>query len=447
MFTSIGYHTFVVSKNLTQDEADLLFEELKKYRNNTKEICIKGPYKYEKDPFGRHCDIVYPDQYKGISWKIRFSNRGFCINDEFKPCSIKAVINPKVLVGEKNYIVAADAGYLEDVERIFNQEAGKISAKLAGFNHYSLNRLDYCINFDISELKPCCSPELTKQLPKIIMSLIKRGDIPDHFKEEYSENEKYQFYLKSKSVVVNCYWKHDELHRNFTDCKDLEKSYDIIRFEIQFKYPKVFTASSDIRKKRKCQILILEEEMEKQGFGDFSETQSKLVEREQKRLFEMLMNSARSDKAVIMEAMFSDERCSETITNYFYKIVKRGDYYTFDGAIKIIESKVSKWEKVIRLKNALQMVRDYGGVAKVKAKLQGKKVEEFRMSLRELAKLEINPVTIPEEWRISYIPNLLDSYFNLRAEEQRKIQEEREKEQMLKDYINDCRKRGISFIP
>lgn len=42
-------------------------------------------------------------------------------------CSIKAVINPKILTGEKSYIIAADAGYLEEIERIFNKEADKIS--------------------------------------------------------------------------------------------------------------------------------------------------------------------------------------------------------------------------------------------------------------------------------------------------------------------------------
>lgn len=132
--TSIGYHTFVKSMSLTQEEADIVFKGFKKFRNDTGEICIIGPRKYDKDPFGRHFDIVYPNQYKGISWKIRFRNKGFYADGEFKPCSIKAIINPKILTGEKTYIVAANATYLGEVETIFNQEAEKISPMLRRFN-------------------------------------------------------------------------------------------------------------------------------------------------------------------------------------------------------------------------------------------------------------------------------------------------------------------------
>ena len=218
MFTSIGYHTFVISKNLTREEAGRLLKDFKRYRDNTKEICIIGSKTYHTDPFGKHCKIKYVGQYKGIWWKIRFSNRGFCAGNDFKPCSIKAVINPKTLIGEKSYIVAAGAGMLEDVRRSFEQEAEKISPILRGFDNYSLNRIDYCINFDISELKLDCPAEMTKELPKLIMKLIKCGDIPEHFLEEH--DEMYQFYLKSKAVVINCYWKYVELKENFPDCKD-----------------------------------------------------------------------------------------------------------------------------------------------------------------------------------------------------------------------------------
>lgn len=449
MYTSLGYHTFVISKSLTREEADLLFEELKKYRNETGEIYIKDSRRYNhEDPFGRHYDIVYLGQNKGIWWKMRFSNKGFCINEEYKPCSIKAVINPKVLVGEKSYIIAANAGYLRDVEEIFDYEARKISLKLAGFHQYSLNRIDYCVNFDISELKIDCPPDLMKRLPGMLMTLIKCGDIPDHFTEEYgeSENGEYEFYLKSKSIVINCYWKFVDLRRNFIGCKDLKKSYDIIRFEVQFKYPKVCTISSDIKKERESQRKLLVEKIRKQ---DFMKDQSTLGEGEKKQLINEYRNSCLLDNVAIMKKMLSDERCGETIENYFNKVVKSGDYYTFDKAKKTIELKVPSRKKVARLTNALQMVHDFRGIAKVKAAFRDReegKLEEFRRSLRDLDDIHVNPVTIPEEWRIDYIPNLLDNYFILCAEEQRKIQDEIAKEQLLQEYITDCKKRKVPWI-
>lgn len=447
MYTSLGYHTFAISKALTKEEAGILFEEFKKYRDRTEEICIMNPKKYERDPLGRHFDIVYPGQNKGLSWKIRFCNRGHIIDGEFKPCSIKAVINPKVLVKEeKSYIIAANAGYLRDVEEIFDYEARKISPRLAGFCQYSLNRTDYCVNFDISELKfnRPISRELKRRLPELIMTLIKCGDIPNRFKEEFSENERCQFYLRSKAVVINCYWKREDLQRNFRDCKDIEKSYDIIRFEVQFKYPKVFTKVSGIKKKRDSEKEILEEKMREQGFEDFIDAQDELNDMEQKRLNEMYRNSTRLNSVAVMETMLSDEMCGVTIENYFCKVVRRGDYYTFDAAKKKIELQGFKQKKIARLTRVLQMVHNFGGIAKAKAAFgdgEDEELEEFRWSLRDLDNLRINPVTIPEEWGIAHIPNLLENYFELRAEEQRKIQEEKDNEQLLKDYIKDCKKR------
>lgn len=444
MFTSIGYHTFAVSMCLTQEDADALFRDFKRYKDRTNEICIIASKKYDKDPFGRHVDIVYLKNSIGITWKMRFSNRGFYINGMFMPCSIKAVINPKVLAGEKTYIVAANSYYLDDIERIFNQEAEKISPLLRKFNCYSLNRIDYCINFDVSELEFNYPSELEKQLSELIMMLMKYGDIPDHFSEEYKEP--YQFYLKSKSVVINCYWKHDDLLRNFPDCQDLDYSYNIIRFEVQFKYPKVYTESSKLKKEYEHQNSIILDELRKQGFFDFIEDQDKETRCKSVRSAQMFEEIC-DVESVLTKGILSDEICLEVIDQYYYKVIKKGDYYTYDAAKRIIEEKVSSWEKVVRLTDTLKMISDYEGIAKAKARLQGKELEEFRRSLRDLEKLGINPVIIPREWGINYIPNLLNNYYSLCAKErekkrneQRELLEERIKlrnrviQQMLENY-------------
>ena len=127
MLTSCGYHTFTVSKNLTQEEVELLVRDFKRYRDKTGKICIiKCPH-YSKDPNGRHYEVVYPEQNKGISWRIRFSNKGFWEDGKYKPCSIKATINPKILIGEKSYIQAANESYTSDIVFHFDHEAEKIS--------------------------------------------------------------------------------------------------------------------------------------------------------------------------------------------------------------------------------------------------------------------------------------------------------------------------------
>lgn len=416
MASSIGYHTFAISMSLTQAEADTLFNDFKKYRDRTGEIYIE-PKRYKIDSLGRHIEIKYLTQYKGISWKIRFSNKGFIINGKYVSCSIKAIINPKILTGEKSYIIAADAGYLEEIERIFNKEAEKISPILKRFNYYSLNRLDYCINFDVSELKFKCPLELTEKIPEIMMELLKRGDIPDGFSEEYGDQ--FQFYLKSKSIVINCYWKYDDLIKNFPDCNDLEKSYNIIRFEVQYKYPKVRTVMAEIKKEYASLRSGIIAKLNGQDFYDFYENPDSFDRLKLKKSVELLNTSASSETAIMMY-MLSDDKCAGVIKNYFNKTIKPGAYYTFARAKRIIEDKVAKWEKIIRLTDALKLISNCGGIAKAKAGIYGKDLEDFRRSLRDLADLGINPVTIPEEWGITYIPNLLDVYYDKIAKEQAK---------------------------
>lgn len=429
MFSSMGYHTFAISMSLTQEEADLLFKDFKRYRDKTDEICIIECPKYKKDPFGRHYEIKYSGEYKGISWRMRFSNRGFMINDKFMPCSVKVVINPKILTGEISYIIAAQASYLEKVERNFNAEAQKISPMLKRFDCYSLNRLDYCINVDVSEMK-IYPARLKEKLPEKIMELIKYGDIPKNFSEEYKE--KFQFYLKSGTVVINCYWKYFELAKEFNECIDLKKSYDIIRFEVQYKYPKVCETLSKIKKEFAKYRSGMIEKLRYQAISDIDKKLDGADIRF-KQTVEMLKGNASDNmiKKICMMSMMSDDKCMEVIKKYFNKTVKPGSYYTFDFARRKIEADVSNWEKVIRLTNALQLIRDKGGIARAKACMQDRELDEFRGSLRDLARLGINPVTIPEEWGIQTIPNLLDAYYN-------KLDEEQVKEEMKSGFLEQA---------
>lgn len=77
--------------------------------------------------------------------------------------------------------------------------------------------------------------------------------------------------------------------------------------------------------------------------------------------------------------------------------------------------------------------------------LQGKELEDFRRSLRELAQLKINPVTIPSDWEIEHIPNLLGNYYAKLEEEKAQAQQEQLNQQLFDDYIKDCRKHGESW--
>jgi hypothetical protein len=111
-----------------------------------------------------------------------------------------------------DYITAATYADMHKAIEIFNLEKEKFSHRLGYFSNYKLSRIDYCINFCLSELGIPCTPEQ-------MMILIKRGHIPTHFEErvEYSKvshrwkSDKDSFRLESKSLVVNCYNKNSQL--------------------------------------------------------------------------------------------------------------------------------------------------------------------------------------------------------------------------------------------
>ena len=211
------------------------------------------------------------------------------------------------------------------------------------------------------------------------------------------------FTYKSKSVVINCYWKHVDLKKNFSDCEDLEKSQDIIRFEVQYLYPKTYaTVAKMKRESNEKRLKFMDKLKSYDGIDWFQESvdSSKL-----KQMHEVFHEASSIDTmAMILKKMSNEERCSDTIDKYFEDVIKPGDYYTFDLVRRHIEARVSSWDKVVRLTNTLKMVRSCGGIKKAKESLQKSELGEFRRSLRELSQLGINPVTIPDEWGIKQIP-------------------------------------------
>lgn len=365
MLTTQGFHTFTISKRSAIKHAEGLLDDLKK-RTDTVRVRPDRD-KNARDPFGHHWIVEYTNGFKGLTWSVRICHN----SNTDTPCSIKATINPKVFFGIKDYLTAANADYLERVESMFNVEASSISSHLGCFGEYSLIRNDYCLNVDVNELGLPVNPV-------DMMKLIKRADIPPHYVEwarydaisHRMKTGQDSFYLKSKSVVVNCYLKEQQLLREFPCCADLMNAHNLIRFEIQYRYPKMYSLSRLIN--------------EKAGFT----------------------------KLELMQHMLSEEFCADVIRSYFNRVIGKGDYYTLDGARKRIEQQGFTLGKEQRLINELKMINTYRGIANAKAALHGDGLVDFRRSLRELEDMGINPVTIPREWNIQRIPNLLDAYYD-----------------------------------
>jgi len=204
------------------------------------------------------------------------------------------------------------------------------------------------------------------------------------------------FYLKSNSANINCYWKHYHLKHEFDDCPNIDDALNVIRFEVQCLYPKVYTMSRVARGRPRLDDLFHE--------------------------------------------MLSDEVCASVIHSYFVKVIRMSDYYTLSIAKSII-GRNFKRKKADRLIKVLSLINTCRGISKAKATLADDDLEEFRRSLRDLASINVNPVTIPREWGIKRIPNLLGAYYEKLSQEQNKERDEQFWKEMLEDYRKKKRRK------
>lgn len=410
--SSLGFHTLTLFRQFDKEDIRKIITHFKRYSDETGLIKIyyedngKKNLTYKNGGFTTYnmqdLRVVYYNEYHGMDWTIKRSDWSV----DFKQYVVETKINPKILGGVQDYITAATYDDMEAAISQFNIEAKMISPLLGNFNMYTLKRIDYCVNFDLEELAPGCSPEQ-------IMSLIKRGDIPTHYKEfvEYdnvshrTKSKPDSFYLMSKSANINCYSKYIELQGRSSKAglspvsqTTIDSARNIIRFEVQSKYRKTYITSLSA---------------EKNGNHNTNK-------------YEDLLNWI---------------SCDTEVEYYFKKIIKRGNWYSLQEAIKIVEFQNFNKQKERRLINALQTVNQCRSLAKAKGLYQGAELDTFKKTLRDLSDLNINPVTIPKEWGIKHIPNLLNAFFDKRNDEKNKQDMEKWRQQLLEEYKYKTKKK------
>lgn len=294
---------------------------------------------------------------------------------------VQAIINPKAFL-EKEYIQAARESDLESVKIAFDQEAAKISSSLlSSFRDYTLKRVDFCINIDLNELGiPCNSEDM--------MKLVRQGNIPKDFHElmEYDKKNhrktpyKNSFYLQSNSVTINYYNKYSQQQESHPNYPNKALSRNVIRFEVQYKYPKLYQIAREEKKK--------------------------LYNRRQNPTYASIPRSP-----IPSELVITDEISENVTQKYFFKILRKGDYFSYDIARKIVKSYQFKKKKETRILDTLELVKEHGGIAKAIAHLNDRELYNFKRSLKDLDDILVNPVTIPRRWNILFIPNLLRAYY------------------------------------
>lgn len=417
--TSQGVHTFSFLQRLKEDDYFILISDFEKFINGKGEMNCQ-PIK-NKNESKKIVGWIYTYKNgKGIRW-VLYSTK---VSHELTIYVIIAIITPKVLI-EKNYITVSNASDLEQVEVLFNKEAEKISPILKKFGFSSINRADPGLTIDLEELNyPCSSEQL--------MILIKRGDIPKHFIErlEYKDKDKdkdkshrkmadkYSHYLENDSVVLNYYWKYPKINEKHPEFINKEKFRNVIRLETECKYRKLYSISKSLnRNSRYCK-----------SYDDIPADE----------LWEMVENDMRNP-SIPIDVMLSDDVSANVIRSYFNKVIRKGDYLTLDCARWMVSSHNFRQDKEDRLIFALEKINECRSIAKAKKKLHGEEVKEFKRSLKDLDAILVNPVTIPREWKIDYIPNPLRAYYNHITEEQLVPKIEILFDQLLAEYLLEAK--------
>ena len=382
--SSLGFHTMTLTLNLQTDEARQLLIDFSTYRTNTKliEMYTKNErgepiiyyYKYPLMPL--KVDIYFKDKYRGIKWCIRASKR----HSDYVGYIVEVTINPKFLADINDYLTAASFSDMKFAIINFNNESKKISPLLYQFKDYKIDRIDYCVNISLDEFIPEYNSDQ-------ILNLIKRSDIPPHYKEwkVYDKtahrmiSKPESFYLTSKSVNINYYSKYLQLLNKSEenvknklkpiDQETIDASRDIYRFEVQCKYHKMYSLS---------------QKTDKEGNPDYNKYKN----------------------------LLDPVTCIKIVSDYYKKTIGKGDWYSLSEAEKIIKSQNYNCQREQKLINALKFVSQCRSLDKAKKACTKDKIKEFKNTLNELSKLSINPVTIPREWNIKHIPNLLRSYFD-----------------------------------
>lgn len=421
LHSSLGFHTLTLFLFLTWKEMEQLLKDFKKYSKETglikiftpdppkkvrRKVIERGKARFIKEVKANYT-VDYYKADRGIEWTIRYNNW----STDFQSYIIEVTINPKILGGVEDYITAATYADMAKAITNFNLEAKSISPLLRHFGCYCIKRVDYCINFDLEEI-------MTISLPESVMNLIRRADIPPHYEEWKKKRDKSHekksdpasFYLTNESLHINCYSKYMQL-QNLSEERVkkgldpipqewLDAARNIIRFEVQCKYRKTYALSAKAMES---------------GNLDFNKYESLLI----------------------------DDACHDAINYYFNKVIGKGDWYTLQAATRKIEACNFNKQHEQRLIEALQLVNRCRSVATAKASYQGRDLETFKQTSKELSRLGINPVTIPKEWGVKHIPNLLYTYYDLAAEERQAKFESEARFEMLDGFMS---KQTIEFL-
>lgn len=237
----------------------------------------------------------------------------------------------------------------QDIDKILERINKIVGAVLNRCFELELNRIDYRYDVVIT----------SKKARILLVKLLKKGlDKSNYMKKIDKYKGGVRYYAKSKTN--NIYDKENERKDKGEEIKDYEKN--IMRFEAQVKKP-------HLRYKKEKYNIRLD-----------------------------------------LEEYFTFEKYKEYMSKMIIKAVGKGDFYNLYHANKIINKSSIKDKYKNEIIEFLKFTSKKRSLSKTKEEYGRYKYDKYINILEELG---INPIIIPENEKVTYLPNPLRKLINL----------------------------------
>lgn len=274
-------------------------------------------------------------------------------------------LNTKVLLDNQETILSTQASETHRIAMAFNERKsiifGDFTSDLPDFDQWTCRRIDYCMDV------------ITEHVSAYV-ALFQRCKFPSHH-YNIKIKKKGSSYMKSNSVTLNFYDKYDQLEKHLLALnktmtnKEMSEATNMLRFEIQ-----CLRGKTDYIKRR-------------EGFDSKS--------------IEHFLDPSLSNKLIL---------------DYYDKSIGSGDFYSLHAARVIVDRANLQFRTKQTLLNILKLIAQARSIEKARVQfidgadigvgtiIKGSR-KAFNDNLKKIRSLGVNPVTIPRNWEITFLPN------------------------------------------
>ncbi|THF73869.1 hypothetical protein [Cohnella fermenti] len=337
-----------VRYSLTESEFELTYSRLDAYLK--KYIPLKPLHKDNKEKRGVY--ITYALSKYGLQ-EIRLRK------SQYNSFFIEVRLRPQLLINCCGYYKSTTLDEFKYAELVFDY----IILDILNLPVPSIRK------WKVRRIEAVADIEVDNALIPYYIQLFKKGHILEYFLEnKYSRkywNSKTNVYLMANKVTVNWYDRYNTLKAKEKKSKD--------------------------------------------EFIDYSETKNILR-------FETQVRKVNKPLMEVLNVNFLKTK----VLDHYKLIVGKGDYHTINNAIALVLSSTSRPVGLIVM---LRLIEETGSIPAAKEKYtqqvqeRGKKsnpddfskkriLHDFNKKLQQIRRLNINPVTIPEQWGIPTLKNL-----------------------------------------